>query len=545
MSPICRVLSFVLVVAALLAVVGCDGLFYDLSQIGDELGCTQECVAPEHGTVACVDGLCEISCDERFSLCGGQCVDMDNDNEHCGSCNESCGDNRCVAGNCTDCDPDATPFGGGEGTSSAPYLLCSPDHLEEMLDGEALGRPLTGHFSLYGDIDMEGASLGASSTFGGVFDGGGNTISNLEVESRSGKSGLFSDIIDSGEITNMKITNFELSSSTDEIAGGLVADVGAGGLISNVAMSDVRIENRNSMGAVVGKNRGIIDDVSVEGFSINLNEPESQRDFGGIAAINDGTIRDARAVGTIGNSTAVSFDFAGGLVGFNEGVIEDSMADVDFGGEANTSIGGLVGENTGLIRRAYTVGRIRGRFGVGGLVGKNIGDIEECYSGADVAGLDSVGGLVGDMAGDGEVHDSYATGDVERADLPGGSPLAYAGGFVGNMWPGTTIRKSYSTGTVGSGDVTDTRGGFAGYVNPEVEIFYSHWDLQRSSMGQAAGTGSDLSESIVEGLGTVEFRSSGANGPFAGWDFGEIWEFGTAPDGEERPIFRWQIDLEE
>ena len=537
MSPISRVLSFVLVGAALLVVVGCDGLFYDLSQFGDELGCTQECVAPEHGTVACVDGLCEISCDERFSLCSGQCVDTENDGDHCGSCDESCGENQCIAGSCTDCDPTARPFGGGEGTSSAPYLLCSPDHLEEMLDGEALSRPLTGYFSLYGDIDMAGVILSASLAFGGVFDGGGHTIENLEIENHAGITGIFSELLRGAEIQDLNVDDLRLVSRSGEITGGLVGQTELDTLISNVEMSDIIVDTQDSAGAVVARNQGVIDGVSVRDFSIDLSEPDRQRDFGGIAAINHGTIRDARAVGVIGTATANDFDFTGGLVGFNDGVIEDTMADVDFGERAATSIGGLVGDNEGLIRRSYTVGSLQGRSAVGGLVGKNSGNIERCYSEADVDGFDTVGGVVGEMAIDGEVHNSYATGDVTAE--------SYAGGFVGNMQPGTVIRKSYSTGTVGSGDAAATRGGFVGVVTGDAEIFYSHWDLDTSSMSHGAGVDSGLAGSVVEGIETAEFQSSGPNGPFVGWDVDEIWDFGTAPDGHQRPILRWQIDLEE
>lgn len=48
-------------------------------------------------------------CDPGLTKCGEECVDTDLSSTHCGGCFQDCGDNACIAGNCTehgDCGPD-------------------------------------------------------------------------------------------------------------------------------------------------------------------------------------------------------------------------------------------------------------------------------------------------------------------------------------------------------------------------------------------------------------------------------------------------------
>jgi hypothetical protein len=78
----------------------CDTTCVDLTDDEQHCGeCGFECGS--HGD--CKDGICE--CAEPFDSCFGKCVNMDVDEDHCGECGRSCGNGfECVAGDCVDID---------------------------------------------------------------------------------------------------------------------------------------------------------------------------------------------------------------------------------------------------------------------------------------------------------------------------------------------------------------------------------------------------------------------------------------------------------
>lgn len=77
--------------------------------------------------------------------------------------------------------------------------------------------------------------------------------------------------------------------------------------------------------------------------------------------------------------------YSGGLIGTNNGVIENCWANVDMevsSGEESIYryVGGLVGNNFGTIRNCYAIGNVLCDSYSGSLVGSNVGLIEKCYS---------------------------------------------------------------------------------------------------------------------------------------------------------------------
>ena len=98
-------------------------------------------------------------------------------------------------------------------------------------------------------------------------------------------------------------------------------------------------------------------------------------------------------VGLIGGSVTGGSYYAGGLVGFNAGAVNNSYATgtVSDSGAA----GGLVGYNGGKISNSYATGNVSGSADVGGLAGWNFGAINNSYATDDVIGVSYVGGLAG------------------------------------------------------------------------------------------------------------------------------------------------------
>ncbi|MNQ98767.1 The GLUG motif protein [compost metagenome] len=208
-------------------------------------------------------------------------------------------------------------------------------------------------------------------------------------------------------------------------------------------------------GGLAGDNRGQISNSHARGNTLG------DYSTGGLVGSNDetGTITDSRASGS---STITSFfSGVGGLVGENKGLISRSHASGNANGYWDNAVGGLVGSNevSGTIRDSSASGTAtaglhnpRHPIGkVGGLVGSNSGLIVNSYASGTVIGRhdqDAVGGLVG--ANFGVIQASYSSGNVSGKGIKGSlvgwnfHPDAY-----GTL---SEIRQSLGSGTVDGED---------------------------------------------------------------------------------------------
>ena len=167
---------------------------------------------------------------------------------------------------------------------------------------------------------------------------------------------------------------------------------------------------------------------------------------------SDGIINGVTVIGNV-NGT-------GGLVGENDGIIQNSTAKVAVVG--GTIAGGLVGSNGGTITHSEASGDVSGTGstagsdgGVGGLVGSNSGTISDSKASGEVTGIASwcgpsghrcnIGGLVGFSGG--PISGSEASGDVSVPPDCGGNNDCNVGGLVG-LNDGYTITGSTASGVV-------------------------------------------------------------------------------------------------
>ncbi|WP_432926908.1 metallophosphoesterase [Microbispora sp. CA-135349] len=169
----------------------------------------------------------------------------------------------------------------GEGNERSPYLIDSPDDLAKV-DNEP-----SGHYRLTADLNLTGlarAQIGRTTTFTGVFDGDGHTISGLAALADQGP-GLFAD--NHGTIENLVVRG---DVTTDRSTAGLVADA----------------------------NHGTIRRVRADG-SLTANSY-----VGGITGHHFGTVRDS--VSTV--DVRATTQYAGGVVGVSVGgsVTENVLA---------------------------------------------------------------------------------------------------------------------------------------------------------------------------------------------------------------------------
>lgn len=133
----------------------------------------------------------------------------------------------------------------------------------------------------------------------------------------------------------------------------------------------------------------------------------------------------------------------GNYLGF-VGILDSGGRVLDLGLEgvaisgAGQWIGGLVGDNRGVIRACYSTGTISGRSDVGGLAGGNHHTITSCYSTGKVSGDWRIGGLVGD-------NHAYAATCYSLATVRGEGAV---GGLVGGN-RGAVLCCVWDTGSSG------------------------------------------------------------------------------------------------
>ncbi|MCD9569172.1 GLUG motif-containing protein [Pseudomonas protegens] len=277
---------------------------------------------------------------------------------------------------------------------------------------QAIDQDLAGRYVLGNSIDSSArlTSIGGQQTFSGVFEGLGNTLSGLTVNSNGTDGGLFAS--SSGSIGNLKLASMTINGATSTTGSSAV-------------------------GGLVGRNSGRIANVSASDLQVNAQSRQDNQ-VGGLVGINSGgSIDNASITGVVLGNTLTSA--AGGLVGLNTGSVSRSSADVDVRGTMNShalvGIGGLVGINqSGSIANSASSGTLG--FGsihdyayrnLGGLVGINQNGT---IVGSNASGLvfggagNNVGGLVG-LNNSSLITDSSASGMVI------GLVLDTAGGLVG------------------------------------------------------------------------------------------------------------------
>lgn len=217
----------------------------------------------------------------------------------------------------------------GSGTKNDPYQISTAEQLKlfrDIVNGAGGQTQNRGAYAvLTANIDLNNEpwtpignyTEGNQIYYEGTFDGGGHTISGLNVTGEFVYAGLFGTVKD-GTIKSLTVAGKVSPSNSQCIVGGIV------GYASNAV-----IKNCSNHCSVTGRNTSII---------------------GGIAGFNSsGAIIDCYNVGTISG------------INYAE------------------AIGGIVGSNSGTISNCYNVGTVSNDTSVGEIAGHNNGTVENCY----------------------------------------------------------------------------------------------------------------------------------------------------------------------
>ena len=223
-----------------------------------------------------------------------------------------------------------------------------------------------------------------ASPFSGYFEARGFTISNLYINRPVDGVGFFAHTAPTAQINALTLLRSNITGRSQ--VGALVAV--NEGIVSNVNVVRGRvIGSVGTVGGLVAVNRGTV---------VNNNILLEQVAGG----IFESRCRDNRATSNCEAAEQIATvirdgNTVGGLIGDNFGIVSDNFASTDvLGGER---VGGLVGFNSGRILGGNDIrGNIHGNGYVGGLVGYTIGSIVGNNVSADVlvAG-DYAGGLIG------------------------------------------------------------------------------------------------------------------------------------------------------
>ena len=313
-----------------------------------------------------------------------------------------------------------------------------------------------------------GGHTDTAGSFTAIFEGNGNTIDNLYI-------------------------NLTTTSATDSVYVGLFADIGKAattspaapavpGVVRNLGLVDPYVSNARSSsgssgfttvrtGALAGRNSdaGTVSGSYVSGGSVTGSQSAATNTVYNLAGCllgqNNGTVAASNAgcAASATGAAAVS-DYAGGLMGWNQGAVSSSYATGT--ATADARAGGLVGELTagGTVIASYAKGAVS-VTGAGGKAGGLAGAMSSAntvarasYATGAVAtsggGTNNLGGLVGELAGAGPVIDaSYAIGAV-TASGSGVGVTNNRGGLLGarvSSALATQITNSYWNSTVNIG----------------------------------------------------------------------------------------------
>lgn len=359
-------------------------------------------------------------------------------------------------------------YSGGSGTAIDPYLISTPEELNQLQLDVNVEKLNTGsvHYQLTAHIDLaqfdsdadetngNWTPIGTSSNpFHGQLDGNGFTIRNLKIIlPNQSNVGLFGFVVPHSTSTYLPISIHDLTLENVEIVGAY--NVGA--LIGYLPNGErgSRLQNLSVSGTVTGQGYvgGLFGVIQAIGGTYNSGNPgivnvqsdataTGQNYVGGVA----GQLHSSMAVGLFASQNVVGTgNYVGGLAGsLYASQIEDAHATGQVDGL--NQVGGLAGELVAVSARlvnASATGNINGTNQVGGLIGNTQygATVVDVLATGNVTGAEAVGGLFGRQYQGPTLTNGKAQGDV--------TGVTKVGGLVGQTYSASPITDSSATGNV-------------------------------------------------------------------------------------------------
>ena len=279
------------------------------------------------------------------------------------------------------------------------------------------------------DLDLTGLNFQGIPQFLGVLDGNHHKITGLNITSDGSNMGLIRFLRQGALVKNLTVC-------------GTVAPEGSA----------------LNAGGIAGINEGTIKNCRFEGRVSGVDR------IGGIAGVNTltGILENCRTEGSITGD-----HFLGGAAGENNGVIRGCVNSAEINTQPRentvnvksisletitgtespstvTDIGGIAGSSIGVMKNCRNLGQVgypHMGYNVGGIAGSHQGYLENCQNYGPVYGRKEVGGIAGQLEPISSIQYSIDTLQILEQQLSGASSLlnraAYnAQGNLGDMGQG-------------------------------------------------------------------------------------------------------------
>lgn len=417
-----------------------------------------------------------------------------------------------------------TGYAGGDGTKENPYLISTPEQLNQLqLDVNVNGLDTTGiYYQLTNDIDLSNfdsdsnpangnwtpigkyeQKTNTSYVFSGNFNGNGYEIRNIKINlPTTNKVGLFGYVVNTSVIQQLDVVSSEIKGASE--VGMIIGNVAGTGFKLDDVYVEGKVEGQQAVGGAVGT----IQSATFYDFEANVDVTGTSSVGGLIGSSINSKLTKAYATGNVKGT-----EYVGGLVGSTiTTIIDDTYATGNVEGDSyvggaigslradskisngyaagnikgtTTHTGGLIGFiewNASYAIDTYATGDVEGKSYVGGLVGEvKVGGISSSYATGKVKGTSEVGGLSGGIQSRAEIKDSYATGDVYGS----GKNVS---GLVGYVYAGS-IMDSYAKNTVVGDD--DCVGGLVGGSQADSSLTGSSFEGTVKGINYVGGLAGD------------------------------------------------------
>ena len=303
-----------------------------------------------------------------------------------------------------------------------------------------------------GVYKCEAYEMDAKTSFNGVFDGNGKTISNLLIYSED-TTQMYGALF--GNVVGATLKNFTVKgnvSGTD--VAGVVGALHEGCTVENVT-SYVDLtgkQGENDKKEVRGKVAGIVIQPKATGVVVsNCNNygnilafiAENSNSVGGIVASNGNNIEITNC-NNYGNIMVQGIKEVGGIVGSDHSQTMYKNCHNYGNITGNECVGGIVGASNGSFENCSNEGEISGVREVGGIVGKiscidtNGNTLTDCKNSGKVTATNNsqtnciAGGLVGFASKEASVTVTFTNCENTSTEITGRE--GYVGQIIGYVW---------------------------------------------------------------------------------------------------------------
>lgn len=343
-------------------------------------------------------------------------------------------------------------------------------------------------------------------SFSGSIEGNNNKIVGLKINNGEG---IFKSIFKGTDIRNLTFIGFENNSSAINNVGS-IAGTSETGLVK---LTNITLDSTSKIsggyaqvGGLIGQTNAVyeIDSCIMSGTVTGTNY-----DIGGIIGQthSKGIITNSYVSGNIGTSATFGSRI-GGIVGYNNGTIQQSYTTGSVTG--TDGLGGIVGYNNtdGIIQQSYSTGIVKQAYPTGssssadspagGIAGYNYGTIQQSYTIATVTATRLAGGIVGENL-NGQLNDVFFAGSVTST---GANP---AGGLIGKVINSNTkIQNAYILGKINNGQSIIGSG--------TATVTNTYW------IGETTGINNGVYGTIINSVAEALRKNN-----YIGFDFSTIW----------------------